>query len=1053
MTYLAEDDYETLMMEHLGELGWQLNTGAECSPETGTRTGWDTLIHRTDFVAALRKLNPDVPLHYLNQAADYILTPTSGDAMTENRRIHGFITDGYKGLEFVQDGVARNPTIHLISRRPDLNTYRAVRQVRLVTGDHDRRFDIVTYINGLPVGIIELKTTQGHTVDYGPARNQLDTYLREFGTEFRCCAIVVATDGDQAAYGTPFTPLNHFSPWNVDDDGKPPSHDPADPTAEDSPLERLTYGLFNDERILQLMFNYISFEDHPTGARKLIAKPHQYFAVTRAVAATIHAERTDGRAGVVWHTQGSGKSLEMALYTHAVLRSPELKNPTIVVITDRTELDGQLYASFQRNAILPEEPRQITNRADLRDALTHTTGGGILFTTLQKFGNTAQEREHRTRHPQLSARSNIIVVVDEAHRSHYDSIDGYARHLRDALPAATLIAFTGTPVSGDKDTRAVFGDYIDIYDLTRAVADGATVPVYYEPRHAVVALSDNLTSAQLNAAADEATSGLDDTERSRVEAAATTLNQIYSAPERVASVAADIVAHWENRRQLMAPMVGGPGKAMVVCASRDVCVAVYEQLRLLRPHWHHDADDQGVMKVVFSGSASDPAHLQPHIRQPSAEKAVKKRAADHEDPLEIIIVKDMLLTGFDSPSLHTLYLDRPMKGALLMQTLARVNRTHHGKADGLLVAYSPITANLEAALAEYTDTDQTQRPVGKNVTAATDAIRELLAELDTLTAGYPWRRRLLANPSDKMKAAQGLLNHLLHPAGSGSAPLTVRYRELANQLLRMWSLAHSGQHLCAEEVLAVQFYEHTRTLLSRHISEERKAHGQPVPDDVRRSLDALVDEAATSDNVLDIFAYAGLPSVRLDNLTPEVLHQLHQTGQDATHLAIAKLRNLLAQETTRTTACNLVKQQYFADRITEVMNQYTNANLTAVEVMTALFEMAQEVRDNARRGETFTPPLSEGELAVYDALGDNDSALDLLGDATLATIARELIATLRRDAKTDWTVRDDVRAKLRSSIRRLLVKYRYPPDKSQAATALVMEQLEALAPSYAANPT
>lgn len=1069
MTLISEENYEDYVLDRLGDHGWEKSIGDDCSPHTGMRTGWDSLIHRNDFLEALKRLNPSVPTHYLKQAADDILTPTSGDAISENERIHTLLTEGYRGLNYIQDGERQDPTIYLISRLPEKNRYRAVRQVVLRNRDHSRRFDIVLYLNGLPVSIIELKRTLGESVDYSPARNQLNTYLSEFGTEFRFCALVVATDGDYAAYGTPFTPLNHFTPWNVDEEGNPPVR-PGDPGFDDqntagqedqrlnTPLDRLVDGLFNEERLLQLIFDYIAFEKDGDKQHKLIAKPHQYFAVSKAVAATITAQRTDGRAGVVWHTQGSGKSLEMALYANAVMRRAELKNPTIVVITDRTELDGQLFASFQRNTLLPEKPQQITSRDGLRNNLTVNNGGGILFTTLQKFGTTDKERQTRAKHPKLSDRNNIIVVVDEAHRSHYDDIDGYARHLRDALPQATLIAFTGTPISGAKDTQRVFGDYIDVYDLTRAVHDGATVPVYYEPRHVVVKGFTDVTEDEINDAAEALTAGLDEEERNRIENATSSVQQIYAAPERVQTVAEDVVKHWEKRQQDMAPMVGGPGKAMLVCASREICVAIYDELARLRPDWHHDSDDKGLMKVVFSGAAGDPDSFQPHIRRPTAEKMVKARAADADDELQIIIVQNMMLTGFDSPSLHTLYLDRPMKGALLMQTLARVNRTFRGKKDGLLVAYSPITQHLEAALGEYTISDQENRPIGKDVSEAAAGLRQVLGEVDTLTAGYPWRTSATQDPEYGLaKASVGMLNHLLEPVpvektsadpDSNSIPRKQRYRELTGQLQRLWSLANGAVTFTEREKQSVEFYELVRVLLARHESEERRAQGQPVPDDVKRSLSVLVDDASTGDGVVDLFDYAGLPKVRLDTLSPELLRELQETPPDELQLVLSKLKNLLSEATAKTTSKNLTKQKYFAERIKEALNQYTNANLTSAEVIKELYDLAVEARDSLRRGEKFDPPLAEDELALYDALGDNESAYDVMGDETLAKIARELIKIVRKDSRTDWKVRDDVRAQMRSVIKRLLKKYKYPPDQQPSAIKAVIAQLEVLSPGH-----
>lgn len=472
----------------------------------------------------------------------------------------------------------------------------------------------------------------------------------------------------------------------------------------------------SEERFGQLVRNFIAFHVHDNEMQKRIAKPHQYFAVTKAVGSTIDAVTSNGKAGVVWHTQGAGKSMEMELYAHLVHTRSELLNPTIVVVTDRTELDGQLFDTFRASRLLPEEPVKITSRAELRSALSARDTGGILFTTLQKFGRTQAERDSGADHPLLSDRRNIIVVVDEAHRSHYDDLDGYARHLKDPLPKATLIAFTGTPISfSDRNTRETFGDYIDIYDLTRAVEDGATVPVHFEPRLIQVSRADGVSEEQIDDSADELTAGLDDVERERIEASVAIINAIYGAPARIEALATDLVAHWEQRRAVMSPFIGGPGKALVVGATRQICADLYAAIVALRPEWHADGIDAGRIKVVYSGTPSDPAPIAQHVRRESQNKAIKQRLREVDDELEIVIVKDMMLTGYDSPPLHTLCLDRPLKGALLMQTLARVNRTYRGKQDGLLVAYAPLAENLDKALAEYTDADQQAKPVGRDI--------------------------------------------------------------------------------------------------------------------------------------------------------------------------------------------------------------------------------------------------------------------------------------------------------------------------------------------------
>lgn len=1058
---MTEDAWEHLALETLAEpLMWQVGAGPTVAPGSGERESWDEVAIPSRMRAALRRLNPDVPVGYLDQALADILTPSSQDAITENLRIHRYLTEGYRGMQYLDDeGVEHNPTIRLVDPDPDRNDWLAVNQVTVVRGDIRRRFDVVLYLNGMPVGVLELKRAGSASADLAAAHAQIATYVRELPLAFRFAVFTVVSDGITARYGTPFTPLHHYAPWNVDDDGKPVGRERlADGVGA---LDVLLEGLANQERFLQLLAGYVAFDEGDDGLSKRIAKPHQYFAVTKAVGATISAVGTHGKAGVVWHTQGSGKSMEMELYAHEVMRHPRLANPTVVVVTDRTELDGQLFRGFQRSLLLPEAPVQVTRREQLRAELSGRMSGGIYFTTLQKFSRTQSERDAGTEHPLLSDRSNIVVVVDEAHRSHYDDLDGYARHLRDALPNATLIAFTGTPVSfAERDTREVFGDYIDVYDLTRAVTDGATVPVHFESRLVKVRLAEGVDEEALDAAADEATTGLDDVERERIEKSVAVVNAIYGAPARLAMLADDLIAHWEDRRAAMSAVLGTPenpavpGKALVVCATREICARLYAAIVERRPDWHSDDLESGRIKVVYSGSASDASPVSDHVRRDSANTVIKNRLKDPDDELEIVIVKDMMLTGFDSPPLHTLYLDRPLKGALLMQTLARVNRTFRGKEDGLLVAYAPLADNLQAALAEYTSDDRKERPVGRPVDEAGEVVTALIERLDALLSGYDWRGKLLvAGDRAYVRAVLGAVEYLRNPATppvpteDGEERRVVAYRREASRLARAWAIAGRSD-VVASRRPEVQFFEEVRVWIGKFDAEDRQARGEAIPEDVQRLLNQLVAGAVVSHEVLDIYAAAGMPRPALSDLTPEFLERAQ--AAERPHLAVEALRALIEAESRQTSRHNLVRQRAFSERLGELMNRYTNQQLTSAEVIAAMIELAREVADEADRGRRFSPPLDEDELAFYDAVATNESAVEVQGEDVLAQIARELVAVMRRDVKTDWTVRDDVKAKLRSSIKRLLVKYDYPPDKQPGAIRLVMEQMESMAPRLAA---
>jgi type I restriction enzyme R subunit len=1054
---VSEAEWEDIALERLFEHGWETMHGLKVAPwADGGRASWDDILLRERALAALRKLNPLVPSEYLEQALAEVVAPKSQDPLAENYRLHEILVHGYRGIAYIDsDGIEQNPTIRFVSHNVDDNELLAVNQVTIRSSEHERRFDIVLYVNGLPVVIVELKKAGAESADIASAHAQLATYLREFPMAFRFTVLSIISDGITARYGTPFTPLNHYSPWNVDDDGRRLT--PGVDVREMSlglEMEYLIDGVCNPERFLQLQRNFVAFDAGADGYAKRIAKPHQYFAVTKAVGSTVDAVESNGKAGVIWHTQGSGKSMEMELYAHLVALQPKLKNPTMVVVTDRTELDSQLFEAFNRSRLLLENPVKVTARSQLRDELTNRVTGGIYFTTLQKFGMTDKERAAGLDHPLLTERRNIIVIVDEAHRSHYDDLNGYARHIRDALPNAAFIAFTGTPISfADRNTQEVFGKVIDTYDLTRAVEDGATVQVYFEPRLISVKLAGEVTEEELDAAADEAATGLDEVERERIEKSVAVINAVYGAPARLEALADDILEHWVKRSKAMLPFLESPGKAFIVGATREICANLYEEIINRRPDWHDDAVDKGVIKVVYSGSASDTGVVAKHVRRDALTKVIQKRLRDAEDPLQIVIVKDMMLTGFDAPPLHTLYLDRPLKGALLMQTLARVNRTFRGKPDGLLVAYAPLADSLSKALAEYTESDRAHKPVGRNIDEAAALARTLITALDEICVGYPWRQHLMGDTRSWIKAAIGLTNYLRSPATSGTQPaegqgtLGNRFRKLANHLARVWALA-AGSETLEDLRPAAKFYEEVRVWMGKFDAQERQALGKPVPEEIQRMLSSLVATSTATGEIVDIYDAAGLLKPSLSELGPEFVTRAQQAENP--HLAIEALRDLLTEESTKATRRNLIRHRAFSEKLKELMNRYTNQQLTSAEVIAELIELAQEVAAEGDRGARFTPPLNPDELAFYDAVAANESAVRLQGDDILAQIARDLVAVMQRDAKLDWTVRDDVRAKLRSSIKRLLVKYKYPPDKQPEAIRLVIEQMESIAPRIVA---
>ncbi|MFF4547429.1 type I restriction endonuclease subunit R [Streptomyces sp. NPDC001406] len=1058
-----EAEWELLALDELGELAWLPASGNEFAPGSGHRKSWDDLILYSDLREAIERLNPELPPDAVRDAVATAATPASQDTYEENRTAHKYLTAGIRSVTYTDAfGAEHNPTIRLVDLTdPDANTYRALNQVTVIDGEKNRRFDVVLYVNGLPLAVLELKRAGDEDATLQDAHSQITRYVEEFPTAFRYNAVVLLSDGITAKYGTPFTPYEHFAPWNTDESGA--RVDPFDAEGvADSGQNLALHGLFTQPRFLSLLQSFINFV--PSKRMKRIAKPHQFHAVTRAAEAVREAAASDGKAGVVWHTQGSGKSEEMVLTTTMVMRDPALLNPTVVVITDRNDLDDQLYSTFLESEILPETPKQILTRAELREELAAKRTGGVLFTTLQKFGKTKEEKESGADHPLLSDRRNIVVVVDEAHRSHYDNLDGYARHLRDALPHATLLAFTGTPISeADRNTREVFGDYIDVYDLKRAADDGATVKVFHEGRVIQLVLDEDVDPTKIDEEADRITDGLDDTERRRVEQAVATMNAMYGAPARIRDLAQDLVTHWEARRERMESFVGvseeggATGKAMVVCATREICVRVYDALRELRPEWHSDEVDKGAMKIVFSSdSRKDPGHLRAHTLRDSQRKAVINRAKDPDDELELLIVNNMLLTGFDAPPVHTMYLDRPLKGANLMQALARVNRRFRGKEDGLLVGYAPLTENLQKAIAEYTDADQQDRTLGQDLDRALDELRNEYDILTDILRGFDWRSRLTQPTKTAfIDAALKTANYLRDPRTPGNDPeklddprqtLGRRFREHAHRLERFYALSGSATNIGERFPdhpswrRDIQFFVEVRAYMAKLDAMDREARGLPVARDVELYLAQLTSSVVETGGITDLFAEAGLETADLTHLNDALVAKLQNS--ETPHLAAEALRRLVEQKMREVTRHNIVRRTAFSERLQDLMVRYMRQQYTSAELIAKLVEMAKEVIEDARRGEKFDPPLNWRELAFYDAVADHGSARELMGDEVLAVIARDLVAEVQKKLKPDWIAREPVRAGLRSAIKRLLARHKYPPDQRPEAVELVLKQME-----------
>ncbi|MFE7856705.1 type I restriction endonuclease subunit R [Streptomyces sp. NPDC057403] len=1065
---MTESTWEHLALDELAQLAWETKTGKDLAPGTGHRRDWDDLILHDELQAAIEKLNPELTSTAVHEALRIATDPASREAYPENKQAHEYLTTGIRLTYTDEFGAEQTPTVRLVDfTDPDANSYLAVNQVtvRDTDGSH-RRFDIVLYVNGLPLAVIELKSASDENATLKSAHAQLQTYVSEFPIAFRYNVLCLVSDGITAKYGTAFTPYEHFAPWNVDHEGKPvdtnePGYDGLDA------LNLALHGLFTQDRFLSLTRNFVNFPPPKPGeplTGKRIAKPHQYFAVNKAVDAVVEAAQTNGQAGVVWHTQGAGKSEEMVETAALVARHPALNNPTIVVITDRNDLDDQLYDTFlDSETLLGQKAHQIDTRDELRTELTRRNVGGIVFTTLQKFGLSKEEKDAGKSHPLLSERRNILVIVDEAHRSHYDSLDGYARHLRDALPYATLLAFTGTPISkAEADTRAVFGEYIDIYDLKRAVDDGATVRVFHEPRVIKVDLPKDVDPNTLDEQANTLTEGMDDAERRRAIQYATTMNTLYGAEDRIAKLADDLIAHWEQRRELIKPDIGSPGKAMVVCATREICVRVFDALTERRPGWVSDEVDKGVMKIVFHGDRSDPEHLRKHSLRKSQQKVVQKRAKDPDDELELLIVHSMLLTGYDAPPIHTLYMDRPMQGANLMQALARVNRRFRGKQDGLLVGYAPLTDNLTKALREYSDQDRKDQTLGADIERAVTEVKNEIATIKGLLAGSRWKEWLAdtGRPDSRKRALRLTADFLRDPKNPGNKveppakPLSVRFKDSAARLDRFYRVCAMSKEIAerCEDMddwrRDIAFFSEVRAWMIKLDAAQREANGEPLSAEVQRYLQALAASVVDADEITDLYAEAGIGRLDITRLNEAQLRQLENS--ETPHLVTEALRRMIQQKMREVTKHNVVRNESFTERLNDLMRRYMLQQLTSAQVIAELAALAREVSAEARRGERFDPPLTHAELAFYDAVAHRDMAQVMEGgDDTLAKIARALVKDIQKNLSVDWLSREPVRAKLRTRIRRVLAMFDYPPEEEREAVDLVLKQMEIVAALWA----
>ena len=1010
-------------------------------------SGYRDVILDTRFRQALARLNPDLPPEALEDAYRKLTKADAPSLMERNRAVHRMLVDGVTVEYKRKDGSIAGAQARLIDfDDPDKNDWLAVNQFTIAEGQNVRRPDVVLFVNGLPLAVIELKNAASENADVWSAFQQLQTYQAQIPALFATNAALIASDGVQARIGALRAGKEWFKPWRTITGN--------DDVSKLSELQVMLEGVFEQRRFLDLVRHFIVFEDE--GARKLtkkIAGYHQFHAVNVALEETLRAaipmqsrhktqgfsageqgrydarpmadgEEGDRRVGVVWHTQGSGKSLTMAFYAGRVILHPAMENPTIVVLTDRNDLDDQLFGTFARcRDLLRQPPAQAADRADLRAKLA-VASGGVVFTTIQKF----LPEEKGDRHPVLSERRNIVVIADEAHRSQYDFIDGFARHMRDALPNASFIGFTGTPIEkADANTRAVFGDYISVYDIQRAVVDGATVPIYYESRLAKLELKAS-ERPKIDPKFEEVTEGEEVERKEKLKSKWAQLEVVVGAESRIKLIAKDLVEHFENRLAAM------EGKAMVVAMSRRIAVALYNELVALRPQWQDDDDGKGALKIVMTGSASDPLEWQPHIRNKKRREELADRFRNAADPFKIVIVRDMWLTGFDAPSLHTMYVDKPMQGHGLMQAIARVNRVFKDKPGGLVVDYLGLADELRRALVTYTEAGGT----GKTALDQAEAVAVMLGKHEIccgLFHGFNRSRWADGTAAQKLTLLPAAQEHILKQ-DDGKDRLIRHVTELS----RAFALA-----VPSDEALRIRddvgFFQAVRAVLAK------TAPGRGESDEnIDHAIRQIISKAVVSDQVIDIFAAAGLKKPDISILSDEFLAEVR--GMPQRNLAVELLQKLLRNEIRTRARRNVVQSRVFSEMLEQALRRYQNRAIETAKVIEELIALAKDMKKAEARGEELG--LTDDEVAFYDALETNDSAVKVLGDDALRTIARELVATVRANVTIDWTVRENVQAHLRVLVKRILRKYGYPPDKQEKATQTVLEQAALLSENWAA---
>ena len=1037
MPTLSEAEVESVLLDHLGRLGYARLDEAISGPDGAApeRAAYSDTILAARLRAAVARLNPHIPEDAREDALRQVLASASPSLIEENRRLHRAMVEGVPVDYRAEDGTIRGDAVLLVDHQDMQNDWLAIPQFTVIENGHNRRPDVVVFLNGLPVGVIEVKKPGAETATLGAAFNQLQTYKAQVSSLFRANAVLVTTDGMLARVGSLTADSERFMPWRTTEG--------TDVAPKGAPeMSVLIEGIFARDRLLSLMRDFTVFGDRQDGLIKIIAGYHQFHAVRKAVASTIAASRSGGdrKAGVIWHTQGSGKSLLMAFYAGQLVREPATENPTIVVVTDRNDLDDQLFGTFAMcRDLIRQTPVQAESREDLQKALARASGG-VIFTTIQKFAPEKGEA-----YPLLTDRRNVVVIADEAHRSQYgfkakiektgEIAYGFAKYLRDALPNASFIGFTGTPIEQDDvNTPAVFGHYIDVYDISRAVEDGATVPIYYESRLARIELPED-EKPKLDAEIADLTEDEAISEQERLKRKWSSVEALVGAEKRLQMIAEDLVGHFEARVQAM------DGKAMIVCMSRRICVDLYTQIVALRPDWHSDDDKAGLVKIVMTGSASDPQAWQPHVGGKARRDLLAKRAKDPNDPLKLVIVRDMWLTGFDAPSMHTMYIDKPMRGHGLMQAIARVNRVFRDKPAGLIVDYIGVAQNLKSALGQYSKSDKDQ--VGIDEAEAVAALLERLDVVRAMFHGFDYSTGLEGSPHQRLVALAGALDWILAQQAAAAQKETDkearkaahrRFQDAVLALAKAFALCSASE--AAREVrVEVGFFQTVRAAMVKAADPSGRSAA-----DRELAIRQIVNGAVVSTEIVDIVRAAGLSSPDISILSDDFLAEMAQAERK--NLALEGLRKLLNDEIRSRSRTNVIETRKFSERLEEAIARYHTNAISTVEVLQELIALAKDIRDARNRGEE--TGLSPAEIAFYDALADNQSAVDIMGSDQLKVIAHELLTGLKANVSIDWAHRESARARLRVLVKRILRKYGYPPDLQDAAVRGVLAQAEAI---------